>query len=55
MLQGGNGYGSSVELEVCCEQFFNGGEDLNVVFGFGFGGASGIGLNCRDKSNALVG
>jgi hypothetical protein len=55
VLQGGNGNGSGVEIEVGCEELLDGGEDRDGVFGPGFRGACGIGLNCGDKSDTLVG
>lgn len=54
-MQRGNGYCCSVELEVCCEQFFDRSEDRNRVFGFGFYGSRGIRLYRSGQRNTFAG
>lgn len=55
MLRSWNGYSCGVELEIGGEQFFDGGEDRDCIFGFGFRGAGRIGFDGRNESGALIG
>ena len=55
MLEGGNGDGCGMKLQIARDQLFDGGEDRDRVFGFSFRSSGWVRLYRRDKGDALTG